>query len=67
MGERISNVDACKNLVKRALERFSIPYLTISPTFSICPIHGYLDGEHEFCPVCDETLLLSKNSNLIGD
>lgn len=61
MGERISNTEACKQLIKRALERFRVPYLTISPTFSICPIHGYIDGEHEFCPVCDEILLSKKN------
>ncbi len=57
MGERISSVEACKRLVRRSLENFRIPYLTISPTFSICPIHGYLAGEHEFCPVCDQVLL----------
>uniref|UniRef100_UPI00356A8F3A anaerobic ribonucleoside-triphosphate reductase n=1 Tax=Pseudomonas sp. TaxID=306 RepID=UPI00356A8F3A len=39
------------------LGRFRLPYLTITPTFSICPTHGYLDGEHEFCPKCDEALL----------
>lgn len=52
LGERTSP-EACKKLVKRALERFRVPYLTISPTFSICPVHGYLAGEHEFCPICD--------------
>jgi ribonucleoside-triphosphate reductase len=45
-----------QKLIKRSLERFRIPYLTISPTFSICPIHGYLPGEHEFCPLCDEEM-----------
>lgn len=54
MGERISNAEACKKLIKRALERFRVPYLTISPTFSICPVHGYINGEHKFCPICDE-------------
>ena len=57
MAERISSTQACKNLVRRALSRFRLPYLTITPTFSICPLHGYLDGEHEFCPKCDEVLL----------
>ena len=57
MGERMSGFKSCKALVRRALERFRIPYLTISPTFSICPIHGYLSGEHEYCPNCDEILL----------
>ncbi len=57
MAERISSTQACKNLVRKALSRFRLPYLTITPTFSICPVHGYLDGEHEFCPRCDEVLL----------
>lgn len=57
MSERISSISACKNLVKRALERFTLPYITITPTFSICPVHGYLAGEHEYCPRCDEEIL----------
>ncbi len=57
MAEQISSAQACKNLVRKALGRFRLPYLTVTPTFSICPVHGYLAGEHEFCPKCDETLL----------
>ncbi|WP_312446612.1 ribonucleoside triphosphate reductase [Stutzerimonas nitrititolerans] len=57
MAEQISSIQACKNLVRKALGRFRLPYLTVTPTFSICPVHGYLAGEHEFCPKCDETLL----------
>jgi len=57
MSERISSPEACKRLVRRALEGFRVPYITISPTFSICPIHGYLAGEHEFCPKCDQELI----------
>jgi anaerobic ribonucleoside-triphosphate reductase len=60
MSERISSADACKTLVRRALERFSLPYITITPTFSICPKHGYLAGEHKFCPRCDEDLIARK-------
>lgn len=56
LGEQVSSSDACKQLVKRALERFRLPYITISPTFSICPKHGYLNGEHKFCPLCDREL-----------
>lgn len=52
MGERISSARACKELVRRALTRFRIPYITVTPTFSICPEHGYLAGEHEQCPKC---------------
>lgn len=61
MSERLSSGEACKQLVRRALERFRIPYITMTPTFSICPKHGYLNGEHEFCPKCDEELLADKN------
>ncbi|SEL82052.1 ribonucleoside-triphosphate reductase class III catalytic subunit [Atopomonas hussainii] len=57
MAERISSPEACKKLVRNALSRFRLPYLTVTPTFSICPVHGYLAGEHEFCPKCDEQLL----------
>ncbi len=53
VGERISSARACKELVRRTLTRFRIPYITVTPTFSICPRHGYLVGEHEYCPQCD--------------
>ncbi|WP_427854546.1 ribonucleoside triphosphate reductase [Halomonas dongshanensis] len=56
MRERITSSTACRKLVKTALSYFRLPYLTVTPTFSICPVHGYLAGEHEFCPKCDETL-----------
>jgi len=56
MGERISDIDACRTLLKKALSNFKLPYLTITPTFSICPKHGYLKGEHDFCPKCDEEI-----------
>ncbi|MGW6528589.1 ribonucleoside triphosphate reductase [Streptomyces venezuelae] len=52
MAERISTAEACRALVRRSLERFSLPYLTVTPTFSICPGHGYLPGEHTTCPTC---------------
>ncbi len=64
MSERLSSAAACKTLVRRALERFRLPYITITPTFSICPTHGYLDGEHEFCPKCDEERLAQKRRRL---
>lgn len=56
MGERVSDYSVCKNLVRKVLTRYRIPYITITPTFSICPIHGYLEGAHEYCPKCDEEL-----------
>ena len=52
MGERVSSSYACKMLVKRTLETARLPYITITPTFSICPSHGYLDGEQPTCPLC---------------
>ncbi|MHC1790869.1 ribonucleoside triphosphate reductase [Solidesulfovibrio sp.] len=52
MGERITSAEACKKLVQRALSGFALPYVTVTPTFSICDIHGYLDGEHVTCPTC---------------
>lgn len=60
MSERISSAAACRELVKRALTRHRLPYITVTPTFSICPTHGYLAGEHEFCPKCDEERLAKK-------
>jgi len=62
MSEHISSAEACKKLVRRSLERFRLPYVTITPTFSICPKHGYLAGEHEFCPKCDEEALSRKRA-----
>jgi anaerobic ribonucleoside-triphosphate reductase len=62
MSEHISSAEACKKLVRRSLERFRLPYITITPTFSICPKHGYLAGEHEFCPKCDEEALSRKRA-----
>lgn len=64
MSERISNVEACKKLVQRSLANFHLPYITVTPTFSICPIHGYLSGEHEFCPRCDDELIAAKRIKL---
>ncbi len=56
MNERISTPEACRNLVKKILTHYRLPYITITPTFSICPKHGYLSGEHDFCPKCDTEL-----------
>jgi len=64
MNERVSSAQACKTLVRRALTRFGLPYITVTPTFSICPSHGYLAGEHEFCPKCDEERLAAKRARL---
>ncbi len=52
MRERVSTAQACKELVKRALSSARLPYITVTPTFSICPFHGYLEGEQPTCPLC---------------
>jgi anaerobic ribonucleoside-triphosphate reductase len=52
MRERVSTAEACKQLVKRALSSARLPYITVTPTFSICPFHGYLEGEQPTCPLC---------------
>ncbi|NLF05824.1 MAG: ribonucleoside triphosphate reductase [Actinomycetales bacterium] len=54
MSEKLSTASACRELVKRALSNFHLPYITVTPTFSICPNHGYLAGEHHTCPTCAE-------------
>ncbi len=53
IGEAMPSARACRDLVRRSLERFRLPYLTVTPTFSICPQHGYVSGHHELCPTCD--------------
>jgi len=67
MNERISSAEACRNLVKKILGRFKLPYITITPTFSICPKHGYLKGEYDFCPVCDEALGITDEAPRLDD
>jgi anaerobic ribonucleoside-triphosphate reductase len=64
MTERLSSSKACKTLVRRTLERFRVPLITITPTFSICPKHGYLAGEHKYCPMCDQELIIQKQGEL---
>jgi len=56
LGERIKDGDATKKLVHKIIDNYKLPYFTITPTFSICPKHGYLAGEHKYCPKCDEEI-----------
>jgi ribonucleoside-triphosphate reductase len=56
LGEKIQDPDSAKKLVRKIAENYRLPYYTITPTFSICPKHGYLSGEHQFCPICDKEL-----------
>ncbi len=52
LGERIMDVETTKKLVKKIAEDYALPYFTLTPTFSICPVHGYIAGEHYTCPKC---------------
>ena len=54
MGQRISSAKVCRDIVRKVLTNYRLPYVTITPTFSVCPKHGYISGEHKFCPTCDE-------------
>ncbi len=56
LGERLPSAASCRTLVRSIVTNYKLPYITITPTFSICPKHGYLAGEHDYCPRCDEGL-----------
>ena len=60
LGESLPSATACRDLVRRALTRFRLPYITVTPTFSVCPVHGYLAGEQTFCPICDSAKMAEK-------
>ncbi|MDO4184452.1 MAG: ribonucleoside triphosphate reductase [Rhodospirillales bacterium] len=60
MGQRISSAKVCRDIVKRVLTNYRLPYITITPTFSVCPKHGYISGEHKYCPICDEEKMAEK-------
>jgi ribonucleoside-triphosphate reductase (formate) len=56
VGERLPFIESTRNLVRKIAENYKLPYFSITPTFSICPKHGYIQGEHQFCPMCDEEI-----------
>lgn len=60
MNEKLSSPEACRRMIQNVLGRFRLPYITVTPLFSVCPVHGYLEGEHEFCPKCDEIILIKE-------
>lgn len=62
IGEKLPDGESCKLLIRRIAENYRLPYYTITPTFSICPIHGYIPGTHEYCPQCDAELANQLNS-----
>jgi ribonucleoside-triphosphate reductase len=57
MKERLSSIEACRKMVKNVMTNYRLPYMTITPVFSVCETHGYISGEHEFCPKCDEEII----------
>jgi ribonucleoside-triphosphate reductase len=52
LGEKIQDIETVKSFVRKIASEYKMPYFTLSPTFSVCPVHGYLDGEHKQCPKC---------------
>ena len=66
LGEKISDIGLTKKLIKKIFENFHLPYITLTPTFSICPIHGYLSGEHWTCPKCTIEQPCEVYSRIIG-
>lgn len=61
LGEPVSSGDAAEKIVRTIFENYKIPYMTLTPTFSICPKHGYLAGNYEFCPKCDAEIAANQN------
>jgi len=56
MGESLPDTKSVKLLVKKIASNYKLPYFSITPTFSVCPKHGYLAGRHDYCPRCDEEI-----------
>lgn len=66
LGEKISDPLTAKNLIKKIFENFHLPYVTLTPTFSICPVHGYIAGEHFYCPQCTIKQPCEVYSRIVG-
>ena len=64
MSERLSSPEAAKQLIKKVFENYRLPYISITPVFSICPKHGYIAGEHSFCPKCDKEIMAAHADEL---
>ena len=54
LGEQVTDIETIKGLIKKVVGNFRLPYFTLTPTFSVCPSHGYLNGEQQICPFCNE-------------
>jgi len=66
LGEKINDPQMAKALVKKIFEKYKLPYITLTPTFSICPTHGYLSGEHFTCPQCTISQPCEVYSRVVG-
>jgi ribonucleoside-triphosphate reductase len=66
LGEAVSDTKAVKNLIKTVFEKFRLPYFTLTPTFSVCPVHGYISGEHHTCPKCTIEQPCEVYSRIVG-
>ncbi len=66
LGEKISDIQTVKNAIKKIFSNFHLPYITLTPTFSICPAHGYLSGEHFYCPQCTIKQPCEVYSRIVG-
>jgi anaerobic ribonucleoside-triphosphate reductase len=66
LGERLESADQAKQLVRAVTNTYRLPYFTLTPTFSICPKHGYLAGNHPYCPRCDEDLVAEAQKAAAG-
>jgi anaerobic ribonucleoside-triphosphate reductase len=66
LGERLPSIEATKEMVRRVASNYRLPYFTLTPTFSICPTHGYLSGEHFTCPTCGEQQPCEVYSRVVG-
>ena len=66
LGERLPSIEMTKELVRRVAERYRLPYFTLTPTFSVCPNHGYIPGEHFTCPKCGEDQSCEVYSRVVG-
>lgn len=67
LGEKLPGGEAAKKLISKIVNNYNLPYFTITPTFSICPKHGYLSGEHKYCPKCDEENGYKEELNNVND
>jgi ribonucleoside-triphosphate reductase len=66
LGEKLPSIEATKELVRRVAGRYRLPYFTLTPTFSVCPNHGYIAGEHFTCPKCGEEQSCEVYSRVVG-